>query len=76
MCHSGQVSDDLLTGQKNFQEISGLISEIVLNGPLIGAGQESTKSIKKISGFISEMAPNGPHTGDRKTAVNGGQNDA
>ena len=43
MCHSGQVSDDLLTGQKNFQEISGLISEIVLNGPLIGAGQESTK---------------------------------
>ena len=43
MCHSGQVSDDLLNGQKNFQEISGLISEIVLNGPLIGAGQESTK---------------------------------
>jgi hypothetical protein len=42
-----QVSDDLPTDQKNPQEISDLISEIVLNGPLIGAGQESTKKSQK-----------------------------
>jgi hypothetical protein len=33
--------------RKNLQEISDLISEFVLNGPLIGAGQESTKKSQK-----------------------------